>query len=80
MRSIRPCQCRLYFELGADWDKSDHHFRRTAGYGVFDQKLTFEEGEAEVPNLTLTLQLVPAGSPQIKRLSQEEYNRRVGKR
>jgi hypothetical protein len=80
MQSVGPCQCRLYFELGADWDGVTRDFRRPAAYSVFDKALVFEEDGKEVAVFSVTLNPVPQGNARTTRLSKEEFEKKVGRR
>lgn len=84
LSAIAPCQCRLFFALGTDWDAPAEEFREDSRYSVFDDPLRFKESETDDEvkwaTFSVTLHPVPEGKAKTTRLSKEEFERRLGKR
>jgi hypothetical protein len=82
--NIAPCQCRLFFALGTDWDGVAEEFRDDASFSVFDDSFRFSESETENgtqwATFSVTLHPVPEGRAKTTRLSKDEFERQRGGR
>jgi len=81
---LAPCQCRLFFALGTDWDVDAEEFREDPSFAVFDDILRFAETETEQgiewAEFSVTLHPVPDGKARTTQLSKQEFQRQLGKR
>lgn len=84
LNNISPCQGRLFFALGHNWDTVTEDFLEDNSYSVFDEALQFEESRSEKgiewASYSVTLHPVPEGKARTRRLSREEFLRQVHKR
>ena len=82
--TIAPCQCRLLFALGTDWDRAAEQFRDDTSYFVFDDSLRFNETKTEGKDrwmeVSVTLHAVPEGKAKLTRLSKQDFDRQRGRR
>lgn len=84
LSTIAPCQCRLFFAFGTDWDARVEEFRDDPSFSVFDDVLRFTESETDSgvqwATFSVTLHPVPEGKAKTTRLSKEEFERQLGRR
>jgi hypothetical protein len=77
LRGIAPCQCRLLFALGSDWNPSAEEFQKDSAFSIFDDSFRFEESKIEngvrSSAISVTLHPVPQGTATTRRLSKEEF-------
>jgi len=83
LSAIAPCQCRLFFALGTDWNSFAEEFGENSSFSVFDDPLRFNEAKTEEgvrwATFDVTLHPIPKGKAKTTRLSKEEFERQLGK-
>jgi hypothetical protein len=81
--AISPCQGRLFFALGRNWDAAIEEFLENVNYSVFEELLQFTESRTENgvewATYSVTLHPVPQGKARTRRLSREEFLKQVRK-
>lgn len=80
---ISPCQGRLFFALGLNWDAATEEFLENVNYSVFEELLKFTESRTENgiewATYSVTLHPVPQGKARTRHLSREEFLKQVRK-
>ena len=75
IKNISPCQCRLFFALGTDWDTPKKKFRMAKSFSLFDDRLRFTESERSAMTYSVSLHPVREGTAKTSQLSEEEFEK-----
>ncbi|MFA6412063.1 MAG: hypothetical protein WCW53_05145 [Syntrophales bacterium] len=84
LSKIAPCQARLLFALGTNWDSKAEEFLEDISFSMFENLFEFTEAKTENgvrwATFSVTLHPVPEGKAKTRKLSKEEFQRQQGRR
>lgn len=76
---LDPGSYSVVFATGEDWDQLAEHFNRDASYFEVGTILLFRQDETSYERHTITLNTVPHGNVQRRRISEAEFHALSGK-